>query len=116
VSALSDAGPHAPALTKLFDKAGELVWAAGPLIKLPVLCHGTPGNGFAFLKLHALTGERKWLDRARLFAMHGIAQNERALAEYGQRKYSLWTGDLGFAVYLWNCLNATADFPILDSF
>ena len=30
--------------------------------------------------------------------------------------YSLWTGDLGFAIYLWDCLHATARFPSLDVF
>ena len=31
-------------------------------------------------------------------------------------RYSLWTGDLGFAVYLCDCLNGTANFPTLDVF
>ena len=29
---------------------GELTWRAGPLRKGPGLCHGTAGNGFAFLR------------------------------------------------------------------
>lgn len=115
VSALGAADRLSPYLIELFKRAGELVWVAGPLIKLPVLCHGTAGNGFAFLRLFVLTGDDKWLHRARLFAMHAIAQNERALEKYGQRKCSLWTGDLGFAVYLWNCICATAEFPLLDA-
>jgi len=115
VSALGVGDRLSPYLIELFKKAGELVWAAGPLVKLPVLCHGTPGNGFAFLRLFVLTGNDEWLHRARLFAMHAITQNERALEKYGQRKYSLWTGDLGLAVYLWNCVRATAEFPILDA-
>jgi hypothetical protein len=95
--------------------AGELVWAAGPLTKLPVLCHGTVGNGFAFLRLFERTGDEKWLNRARRFAMHAIHQNELALEKYeGQRKYSLWTGDLGLAIFLWNCIKATANFPVVD--
>ena len=36
---------------------GELTWRAGPLRKGPGLCHGTAGNGFAFLKLYELTGD-----------------------------------------------------------
>jgi hypothetical protein len=31
-------------------------------------------------------------------------------------RYSLWTGDAGFAVYLWDCLQGTARFPTLDVF
>jgi hypothetical protein len=92
------------------------VWTAGPLTKLPVLCHGTAGNGYALLKLHERTGDRIWLDRARIFAMQAIAQAERALEAHGQRKFSLWTGDLGLALYLWSCLKGSADFPILDVF
>src|SRR4029077_20103776 len=44
---------------------GELTWRAGAPRKGPGLCHGTAGNGYAFLRLHALTGDSMWLDRAR---------------------------------------------------
>jgi len=57
-----------------------------------------------------------WLDRARSFAMHGIAQMDEAAARYGQSRYSLWTGDPGFAIYLWDCLRAEGEFPTLDVF
>jgi hypothetical protein len=56
------------------------------------------------------------LERARAFAMQGIGQAERALAHYGQRKFSLWTGDLGLACLLSDCIAATARFPMLDVF
>jgi hypothetical protein len=100
----------------LLQQAGELVWAAGPTIKLPGLCHGAAGSGYAFLKLYARTGDDKWLDRARKFAMHAIVQCDSALEKYGQPKFSLWTGDLGLAIYLWNCVQATAKLPTLDVF
>ena len=48
--------------------------------------------------------------------MHGLAQMEADETEYGQLRYSLWTGDVGFAIYLHDCLRATADFPTLDVF
>ena len=44
---------------------GELTWRAGPLAKGAGLCHGTAGNGYAFLKLFERTGDERWLDRAR---------------------------------------------------
>ena len=94
----------------------ETTWRAGPLAKLPGLCHGAPGAGYAFLKLFARTGDVRWLDRARRFAMHGILQGERALATDGRRKYSLWTGDLGLAMFLWDCVRGAPDFPTLDVF
>ena len=100
----------------LLLRAGELVWAAGPPIKLPSLCHGAAGSGYAFLKLYARTGEDRWLERARKFAMHSIGQSDRALEEYRQRKYSLWTGDLGLAICLWDCVRGTPKFPTIDIF
>jgi hypothetical protein len=96
--------------------AGELVWRAGPLRKGGGLCHGTAGNGFAFLKLHALTGDRVWLERARSFAMHAAEQVERHRAEYGRGRYTLWTGDIGAALYLQACLTGQPEFPTVDAF
>lgn len=96
--------------------AGRAVWAAGPLNKGSNLCHGTGGNGYAFLKLYRRTKDPLWLSRARAFAMHGIAQTEADAAQFGQRRYSLWTGDPGFAIYLRDCLRGGANFPTLDVF
>jgi hypothetical protein len=104
------------ALDDLLCAAGETTWQAGPLKKGANLCHGTGGNGYAFLKLHRRTGDLLWLERARAFAMHGIAQSEADAVEHGQGRYSLWTGDPGFAIYLWHCIHGTADFPTLDTF
>jgi lantibiotic modifying enzyme len=101
---------------ELATGGGELIWQAGPLRKGPGLCHGTAGNGFAFLRLHELTGEPRWLERARRFAMHAIKQVQREWATLGRGRYTLWTGDLGVAVYVRACLDAIADFPIVDTF
>ncbi|MEO5699946.1 MAG: LanC-like protein [Casimicrobiaceae bacterium] len=105
-----------PELDALLLAAGETIWTAGPLVKGSNLCHGTGGNGYAFLKLYRRTGDTRWLDRARAFAMHGIAQAEAAARRHGQGRYSLWTGDLGLAIYLWDCLHGSARFPTLDVF
>jgi hypothetical protein len=94
--------------------AGELTWRAGPLRKGPGLCHGTAGNGFAFLRLHALTGDAMWLDRARRFAIHAVEQVRRERAGVGHGRYSLFTGDIGVALYLRACLDAVPDFPVID--
>ena len=102
------------ALDTLLVAAGEAVWAAGPLKKGSNLCHGTGGNGYAFLKLHERTGNAVWLQRARAFAMHGITQTRAHAREHGQLRHSLWTGDPGFAIYLWDCLRGVAAFPTLD--
>lgn len=103
-------------LDDLLLAAGEATWSAGPLKKGSNLCHGTGGNGYAFLKLFKRTGDARWLHRARAFAKHGIGQTQAHAQRYGQMHYSLWTGDLGFAVYLWDCLRGGAEFPTLDVF
>jgi hypothetical protein len=100
----------------LLVAAGEAIGRAGPLRKGPNLCHGTAGNGYAFLVLHARTGEARWLDRARAFAMHAIAQRDSETAIVGRPRYSLWMGDIGLALYLRDCLRARAEFPTLDVF
>jgi hypothetical protein len=103
-------------LDALLLAAGETTWAAGPLKKGSNLCHGTGGNGYAFLKLCKRTGDARWLQRARAFAMYGIRQTEAHAAQYGRLRYSLWTGDPGFAVYLWDCVRGDGAFPTLDVF
>jgi hypothetical protein len=100
-------------LDALLVKGGELVWQAGPLRKGASLCHGTAGNGAALLALFARTGDARWLDRARRFAMHSVRQSERSRARYGRRRYNLWTGDVGVAVYLAQCLSARSGLPSL---
>ena len=93
---------------------GELTWRAGPPRKGPGLCHGTAGNGYAFLRLHALTGDAMWLDRARRFAMHAVTQARRERDRVGHGRYTLFTGDIGVALYLRACLDADPAFPIID--
>jgi hypothetical protein len=93
--------------------AAELVWRAGPLIKGPGLCHGTAGNGFTFLRLFALTHDELWLDRARRFAMHAIGQVSRERARVGRGRYTLFTGDIGVALYLRSCMSGDPAFPTI---
>jgi hypothetical protein len=115
VASLAPIAPDDEQFTELLLAGGELVWLAGPLVKGPGLCHGTAGNGYAFLKLFARTGDELWLDRARAFAMHAAEQVARMRKEYGRGRYTLWTGDLGAALYLWSCISADAAMPTLDS-
>lgn len=105
---------RSPELETLLVAAGLTTWRAGPVVKGPGLCHGTAGNGYVFLALHRRTGDPIWLARARAFAMHAIAQSERAHRRYGHRRYTLWTGDVGLAVYLADCLEGSGSMPSLD--
>jgi hypothetical protein len=88
----------------------ELVWLAGPptLEKGPGICHGTAGNGYALLAAFARTGDEEWLARARRFAVHALDQVAR-----GDGRYSLWTGDIGAALFAADCLDASSRYPVL---
>jgi len=115
VTALADVPREvSPELDAMLIGAGATVWTAGPLAKGYGLCHGTAGNGYAFLELHHRTGDPIWLERARAFAMHALHQRDQMRRSYGRGRYSLWTGDAGLAVYLWQCLIGADGVPGLD--
>jgi hypothetical protein len=102
---------------ELLLPAAGLVWRAGAHgdEKGHGLCHGTAGNGFALLKTFARTGDELWLERARRFAVHALVQAERLAAANGRRRYSLFTGDVGTALFAARCLDGDARFPVLDA-
>jgi hypothetical protein len=101
---------------ELLLAGAELVWRAGAHgdEKGHGICHGTSGNGFGLLKAFARTGDERWLDRARRFAVHALAQAERLAAVNGRRRYSLFTGDVGTALFAAACLDLDVRYPILD--
>ena len=95
---------------ELLLAGAELVWRAGPptLEKGPGICHGTAGNGYAQLAAFARTGDEEWLARARRFAVHALDQVAR-----GDARFSLWTGDIGAALFAADCLDASSRYPVL---
>jgi Lanthionine synthetase C-like protein len=109
VTSVAGIAPRNDELTELLGAGGETTWRAGPVRKGAGLCHGTAGNGYALLKLFERTGDELWLERARAFATHAIGQVRGGW-------HSLFTGDLGTALYVESCLDAKADFPTLDVF
>ncbi len=112
---ISSASPHLS--EELLLAGSELIWRAGPHRtgeKGPGICHGTAGNGYAFLKAFECTGDERWLERARRFAVHALGQVKRLRAERGRGRYSLWTGDLGVAVYAADCLDGRSAYPFFD--
>ena len=112
VASLARLAPRDDEHSRLLLAGGELTWLAGPLAKGANLCHGTAGNGYAFLALLERTGDELWLDRARAFAMHALAQVARARAELGRGRYTLWSGDPGTALYLADCLDGAGSIPL----
>lgn len=101
---------------ELLLAGAELIWHAGAHgdEKGHGLCHGTSGNGFALLKVFARTGDERWLESARRFALHALAQADRLATANGRRRYSLFNGDVGTALFAAACLDADTRFPIID--
>jgi Lanthionine synthetase C-like protein len=101
---------------ELLLAGAELIWQAGAHgdEKGHGLCHGTSGNGFALLKAFERTADERWLERARRFAVHALAQAEQLAAANGQRRYSLFTGDIGTALFAAACLDPDPRYPIID--
>ena len=102
---------------ELLVAGAELTWRAGPCgpEKGSGLCHGTAGNGYALLKAFERTGDERWLERGRRFAVHALAQVELARARRGRGRYSLLTGDVGVALYAAGCLECRSEYPVMDS-
>lgn len=101
---------------KILINAGNLIWQAGPLKKPWGLCHGTAGNGYAFLKLYKLTGDKIWYERALQFAVHAIHQYETMRDHYACIRTDAWCGDLGLALYLQDCIDQRDKFLMMDYF
>lgn len=101
---------------ELLHAAAELVWEAGPpsMEKGPGICHGTAGSGYAFLKMVERTGDERWLERARRFAVHALDQVARWEERRGVGRYALWTGDIGTALFAADCLDVRTQVPIVD--
>jgi len=96
---------------ELLLAGAETVWGAGAHgdEKGHGICHGTSGNGFALLAAFDRTQDELWLDRARRFAMHALAQAQRMPA-----RYSLFTGGAGTALFAAACLDGDARYPVLE--
>ena len=114
VTSLAALAPSDDAHRELMVAGGEFVWHVGPVAGSASLCHGTAGNGFAFLALLERTGDERWLARARAFALHALDQVGRFRAADGRGRYTLFTGDVGAALLAAACLQGDAAFPGLD--
>jgi hypothetical protein len=106
--------PTDPDIDRLLIAGAELTWQAGPLRKGVGLCHGTAGNAFALLTGFARSGDERWLERARAFAMDAFADVRAWRERHGRGRYTLFTGDVGVALLLRSCLTGDAAFPFLD--
>ena len=105
VATLAGMAPRDDAFTRLLVAGGELTWEAGPLRKGPSSATARPA-----------TASRSWRcsnARATSAGSNGRGaspcrrsyQVELARATYERGRHSLWTGDLGVALYLRSCID-----------
>lgn len=98
-------------------KAADLVWQKGLLRKGPGICHGVAGNGYVFLLLHRLTGDGKYLYRAKAFSDFMNKEEFLRDARLPDNPVSLYEGTAGAVCFLSDMLVPDkAEFPFQDVF
>ncbi|CAK1584273.1 unnamed protein product [Parnassius mnemosyne] len=98
-------------------RAGDLIWQKGLLRKGPGICHGVAGNGYVFLLLYRLTGDEKYLQRAKLFASFMNTEEFVHDARLPDNPESLYEGTAGTLCFLADLLVPDkAEFPFQDVF
>lgn len=98
-------------------KCADSIWRHGLLRKGPGICHGIAGNGYAFLLMYRLTGERKYIYRASKFMDFLSTDTFLDGARTPDRPYSLYEGLAGTVCFLVDFLNPqTSYFPFMDIF
>ncbi|XP_048832836.1 lanC-like protein 2 isoform X2 [Brienomyrus brachyistius] len=95
-------------------ECGEVIWQRGLLRKGYGICHGTAGNGYAFLCLYHLTQEKKYLYRACKFAEWCLGYGTHG-CRIPDRPYSLFEGMAGTIHYLSDVTEPeTSRFPAFE--
>lgn len=99
------------------EKVADIIWERGLLLKGAGICHGIAGNGYAFLILHRLTGEPKYLHRANAFKQFLTHSEFKERARTPDRPFSLYEGIAGTVCFLIDLLKPEAAcFPFMDIF
>jgi hypothetical protein len=113
ITSLAQLGEQDDAHGDLLDAPGWFAWKAGPPSQSAGLCHGSAGNGFAFLALFARTATNGGSSgHARSRARHRTGGTTRAVS--GRGRYTLFTGDLGAALLAAACITLNPAFPGID--
>ncbi|XP_052452662.1 lanC-like protein 2 isoform X1 [Carassius gibelio] len=95
-------------------ECGEVIWQRGLLRKGYGLCHGTAGNGYAFLSLYHATQDKKYLYRACKFAEWCLDYGTHG-CRIPDRPYSLFEGMAGAIHYLSDVLQPDGSrFPAFE--
>ncbi|KAM5156967.1 lanC-like protein 2 [Mantella aurantiaca] len=92
----------------------DVIWQRGLLRKGYGICHGTSGNGYAFLSLYHHTQDRKYLYRACKFAEWCLDYGKHG-CRIPDRPYSLFEGMAGAIHFLSDVLTPeTSRFPAFE--
>lgn len=94
--------------------AADLIWEKGLLRKGPGICHGIAGNGYAFLMLHKVTKDDRYLYRAIKFSEFLTKSRFIREANIPDRPYSLYEGIAGAVCFLIDLIHPNqVAFPFL---
>ncbi|CAI9089439.1 OLC1v1024011C1 [Oldenlandia corymbosa var. corymbosa] len=98
--------------------AADVVWNRG-LLKRVGICHGISGNSYVFLALYRLTGEVRFLYRAKAFSCFLLDRSHKLISEGemhgGDSRYSLFEGIGGMAYLFLDMVHPTdAKFPAYE--
>uniref|UniRef100_A4IIE7 LanC-like protein 2 n=1 Tax=Xenopus tropicalis TaxID=8364 RepID=A4IIE7_XENTR len=95
-------------------ECSEVIWQRGLLRKGYGICHGTSGNGYAFLSLYNHTQDKKYLYRACRFAEWCLEYGKHG-CRIPDRPYSLFEGMAGAIHFLSDMLTPeTSRFPAFE--
>ncbi|CAI9568609.1 unnamed protein product [Staurois parvus] len=95
-------------------ESSDVIWQRGLLRKGYGICHGTSGNGYAFLSLYHHTQDRKYLYRACKFAEWCLDYGKHG-CRIPDRPYSLFEGMAGAIHFLSDVLTPeTSRFPAFE--
>lgn len=99
------------------QRAADLIWRKGLLLKGPGTCHGVAGNGFVFLVMYRLTQNPIYLYRAIQFANFLTRSEFLRYARRPDCPWSLYEGLAGTVCFLIDLLHPnTAAFPFMNVF
>lgn len=98
-------------------KCADNIWDKGLLLKGFGICHGLAGNGYTFLLMYRLTGDKKYLYRAGRFMEFLTNKDFKTKARTPDRPFSLFEGLAGTVCYLIDVISPdVAYFPFMDVF
>ncbi|KHN80702.1 LanC-like protein 3 -like protein [Toxocara canis] len=99
---------------KAAERALDLIWLKGMLLKGPGICHGVAGSGYAFLLYYRLTHHQRYLERAKCCALLLSGDEFRARARTPDRPHSLYEGIAGTVCFLCDLVEPnSAQFPLI---